>query len=542
MNKYQQTRSRRAFLKNSVSLVAASMVPPLLTSALPMSPTADALPEDALLNDKAAPIADNLAPISDKAAPLIGIQVGPESFVDEGVEPLLDWLQERAGVNTISLTTFTYGQGFAGRLGPGRLFPGHGGLASTGAPFHGGNFAIPHAKFYTQTVLKDTKAPDHGSRVVLEEVLQAARKRGMKVFCGVEDRWDRAFDVPGLQECAEVDLQGRSTFDRSRSITTCVFNPNVRAFWTALTTDLCSSYEIDGLLFENERSGPLMNVLGATPFRATVGDTSHVTCFCTYHQQAAAQRGIDFQRAKQGYTRLYDFVRAALKDQRPPDGYYVTFQQILRDFPEIEAYDRLFDEGKLRIVEEMRAAMKAVRKDLQLIFHIEQTISFNPFTRAALNYEQLSGKAEFLKPATYNNCAGERYANFVRTLGTTVFKDMPQDELFTLLNHWLNYEGLAPLAQLPTAGLPAGYIGRETRRALAGVKGRCGILPGIDISIPVAEGSRIASPEDSYAATFAALEAGAQGVILSRKYSEMRRENLEGAGRAIREWRTRAGV
>jgi hypothetical protein len=32
----------------------------------------------------------------------------------------------------------------------------------------------------------------------------------------------------------------------------------------------------------------------------------------------------------------------------------------------------------------------------------------------------------------------------------------------------------------------------------------------------------------------AALDAGAQGVILSRKYSEMRLDNLRAAGRAVR--------
>ena len=518
-NKYPSARGRRAFLTNSAMLMAGSVVLPVIKTF------------------GSAPARIGAA----AGVPMIGIQIGPESFVDEGVDALLDWLNQKAGVNNVCLTTFTYGQGFAGRMGAGRLFPGHGELASKGSPFHGGNFATPHAQYYTNTVLKDTRAPDHGGRDVLAEVISAAHKKGMKVFCGVEDRWDRAFDVPALEECAEVDLRGRRSFDRSRSVTTCTFNPNIKAFWTGLTKDLCSSYAIDGLLFENERSGPLMNVLGVTPFRKTVGDTSHVSCFCSFHEQAAKQRGIDFQRAKQGYERLYSFVQAALKDERPADGYYVTFQQILRDFPEIEAYDRMCDEGKIRIVEEMQAAMKGVRKDLQLIFHIEQTISFNPFTRATLNYEHLWDKADFLKPATYNNCAGERYANFVHTLGATVFRDIPQDELFTLLNHWLNYEGLAPLAQLPTAGLPASYIGRETKRALADVKGRCGILPGIDVNVPVEEGSRIASPEDTYAATFAALEGGAQGIVLSRKYSEMRKANLEGAGRAIRDWNSRNG-
>ena len=40
----------------------------------------------------------------------IGIQVGAVSFVDEGTEQVLDLFQERGAIDTIYLTTFTYGQ------------------------------------------------------------------------------------------------------------------------------------------------------------------------------------------------------------------------------------------------------------------------------------------------------------------------------------------------------------------------------------------------------------------------------------------------
>ena len=45
----------------------------------------------------------------------IGIQVGAVSFTDEGVDQVLDILQSKGAVNTIFLTTFTYGRGLAGR-------------------------------------------------------------------------------------------------------------------------------------------------------------------------------------------------------------------------------------------------------------------------------------------------------------------------------------------------------------------------------------------------------------------------------------------
>src|SRR5579862_7552251 len=86
---------------------------------------------------------------------MIGIQIGAVSFVDEGVDQVLDLLQEKGAVNTIFLTTFTYGRGLAGRQIPGQPFPDHGPQESDEKFFHGGNFATPHAEFYTSTVLKD---------------------------------------------------------------------------------------------------------------------------------------------------------------------------------------------------------------------------------------------------------------------------------------------------------------------------------------------------------------------------------------------------
>lgn len=134
----------------------------------------------------------------------------------------------------------------------------------------------------------------------------------------------------------------------------------------------------------------------------------------------------------------------------------------------------------------------------------------------------------------YNNCGGERYANFIRNIGSTVFRDVPREELLSFNNHLLNYEKEAALDRLAAAGLSPDYVARETRRALDGVRGKCRILPGIDIGIPTGKNSRKASPEDTYAATKAALDAGADGIILSRKYSEMRLGNLAAAGRAVR--------
>jgi hypothetical protein len=456
---------------------------------------------------------------------MIGMQIGAVSFVDEGVEPVLDFLQNKGAVNTLFLTTFTYGRGLSGRQIPGQPFPDHGAQESDEKTFHGGNYATPHAEFYARTVLKQTRAPEFGERDIVATVLPAARKRGLKLFCSIEDVFRG--DTPGVKEVSEVDLQGR------KGGGLCLYHPDVRAFWTGLATDLCKSYEIDGILFFNERNGPLLNALGASHAQSIA--SSRVTCFCEHHQRAARAAGIDFDRAREGYTKLDRFIQDALANQRPADGYFVEFWRLLVEHPEIIAWDRLFDAAKHQVLAEVNAAVKGVRQELQVGFHIEHVNSFNPIFRATRSYAELATKADFLKVVVYNNCGGERYANFIRNVGSTVFRDVPRDELLRFNNHLLNYGNEASLEELATAGLSPDYVSRETKRALAGVQGKCRILPGIDIGIPTGKNSRKASPEDSYAATRAALQAGAQGIILSRKYSEMRLANIEAAGKAVRE-------
>ena len=493
--------NRREFLQTGAVLAAAAAASPLAAA--------------------------DIAKAADRAPPRasIGIQVGSASFVDEGTEKVLDIFQDRGAIDTIYLTTFTFGRGLAGRQIPGQPFPDHGIQASDERTFRGGNYATPHAEFYRKTVLQPGHAPDHGDLDIVATVAPAAKKRGMRVFCSIEDVF-RA-DVPGAKDTAEIDLAGK------RAGTLCLCHPDVRAFWTALAADLAKSYDIDGILFFNERNGPLLNALGASHAQSIA--SSRVTCFCEHHRRAAKAQGIDFQRAREGYQKLDEFVRAALRNERPDDGYFVEFWRLLGEWPEILAWNRLFDEAKHQVVADVTTAVKAVRAGLQVGFHIEHVNSFNPIFRATRSYADLAGKADFLKIVVYNNCGGERYANYIRNVGSTVFRDVPRDELLQFNNHLLNYGNEARLEELAEAGLSPDYVFRETRRALAGVHGKCKILPGIDIGIPTGKNSRKASPDDTYAAVAAALKAGPDGVILSRKYSEMQLANLSAAGRAVRD-------
>lgn len=501
------SHSRRNFLKSgSAAAVAVAAAGPLTSLATP-SATADSKEK------------------------MVGIQIGATSFMDEGVEAVLDNVQKRGAVNAIFLATFCYDRGLNGRQMPGQPFPDHGIRESDEKFYHGGNYATPHAKFYRNTAIKGDKmrAPDFPNVDILAKVLPAAKKRGIKVYSSILDSFDYPEDVlrDQLKDFVEIDLYGK------RKKTICFFRPDVRAFWKAVATDISSSYDIEGVMFFNERNGPLINAVGAT--HSEHFSSSSVTCFCEDHKRAAEARGINFERAREGFMKLDQFVQASLRSERPSDGYYVEFERLLLKYPEIMAYQQLFDLGKHQVLQDVRDAVKGVNPKLQVGFHIEHVNSWNPFYRAGRSYEDLAAKADLLKVVVYNNCAGERYANFIRNIQSSIFRDVPAEELMRFNNHLLNYGNEASLEELPAAGLSPDYVLRESQRAVAGTKGKCKILPGIDVNIPTKANSRKASPEDTYAATLAALKSGSDGVILSRKYSEMMMANLDAAGRAVRD-------
>ena len=460
-----------------------------------------------------------------KPRKFIGIQIGAVSFVDEGVDQVLDILQERGGVNAICLATFTYGRGIAGRQIPGQPLPDHGKQEYDERQFHGGNYATPHPQFYGNTSLKQTRAPDFGDLDIIEQVLPKAKKRGMKVYCWYEDVFRT--DIPGVQPLQEIDLEGR------RAGTLCALHPDYRNFLIGLTEDYCKSYDIDGVMWGSERQGPLNNAIGA--YHGGRPNPTRVTCFCELHQKAAKERGIDPKRAIEGYLKLADFVRAALAGHRPTDGYFVTFWRLLLDYPEILAWEKLWTDGKHAIYKDIFAAAKKSRPDVQVGFHIWHANSFSPFFRAEQDYAAIAQTADYLKVVLYNLCGGPRYVQAVHNIGSTIFRDVPTDELLRFHNDILGYDQKSE-QELKTGGLPPDYVARETKRALDDVQGKCRIYPGIDIDIPTGKDDKKTTPDDVYSATTAALKAGAQGVIFSRKYSEMRLANLAGGGRAVRKF------
>src|SRR5437016_6563603 len=266
----------------------------------------------------AAGVGANLPVASETSDRTIAIQVGAVSFVEAGVGPGLDRFQKGADVNTLLIATFSYGRGIAGRQVPGQPLPDHG-KQEYDVNFHGGNFARTHEQYYTQTSLKNIQAPDHAGFDVLERVLPEAKSRGMKTFCWYEDVFRP--DLDGIERLQEVTVSGK------KANTLCFHNPEVQAFWQALTEDYGHSYPVDGIMWGSERQGPFGNAIGAS-HGGSGADSFEVKCFCNFCRSAAKSRGIDINRAVEGYQKLAALVRDSRAALRSLDGYFGSYWRL----------------------------------------------------------------------------------------------------------------------------------------------------------------------------------------------------------------------
>jgi hypothetical protein len=455
---------------------------------------------------------------------MIGMQVGAVSFIDEGTEKVLDELQQDAGVNTLFVATFTYGRGIAGRQIPGQPLPDHGKKEYDTDTFHGGSYTAIHPQYYKNTVFKDFRAPEFGKYDVLESVLPSARKRGMKTICWYEDVFRG--DLPNIEKLQEKELSGKN------ATTLCFNNPDYRNWLTAIAEDWSRSYDIDGIMWGSERQGAFSNALGASHSRS---DPARVTCFCNFCQAKAKERGINVARAREGFLELQKFVIAGRAKQRPVDGYYVTLWRLMLKYPELLSWEMLWTDSLRETYAAIYHKVKEVKPALGVGWHIWHNNSFNPIYRAEQDLAELSKYSDFLKIVIYHNCGGERLATYINNVGSSIYGDVPGEQLLEFHYKVLNYAE-KDLATIPTAGLSADYVYRETKRAFDGLAGtKTKLWPGIDIDIPTAANHSKCTPDGTKEAVLAAFRAGSHGVILSRKYSEMLLPNLKGAGAALKE-------
>lgn len=452
----------------------------------------------------------------------VGIQVGAISFVDEGVDQVLDILQEKAGVNAILISALTWSIGNAGRAAFG--FPDHG--VQEPDNLQGGAFFKPDPNYYQSTFHKNFAAPDplYKGFDTLADVIPAAKSRGIDVYpyyCETSSSAIRSLWQPGFPHFLDRDHWGKVATRPS------LLNPHYREWWRSVIEDWFKNHDLRGMLWGIERQSPLMDILR--------GDSS--TGFDEYFKAEARTRGIDVQRAIEGYRKIDRFLAEVRGGELPRDGVFVTFLRHLLHHPEVLMWEKMWLDAHQDSYHEIAGLIKFFDPSYEVGLGIWQVINtYNPYLKAQYDPSDFSEYADWLKPVLYHTPAGARFAGFAESWHKGILADASPDGAYNALANVLGIEHLiAPRLEGPLAGFKPEYVKQWTEDLIAGTEGRCKVYPGIGVGVGHNGISKAITPDEIKEGVLAGFDGGASGVLISRNYSEAEFRNVAAVGDALRE-------
>ncbi|SHI66203.1 hypothetical protein [Wenxinia saemankumensis] len=466
----------------------------------------------------------------DPSEKFVGIQVSPISFIDEGVDTVLDTLKDRVGVNVLMLGTVSWLGLKTGRSISHKLdgWPDHG----VPEPFtmKGGAYFEPDPRFYANTMIKDFRAtdPEMAGIDILDLVIPAAHERGMKVFPELMEPFFKyaghgsanTIEVPNLPQVMETDCYGRLKDEPSTS------NPDYRRWMLSMIEDQVRRYDIDGLMWCNERNSPLDQCIqGQAP-----GDFSEATL------DEARRRGVDTEGCRRAMIALHEFCTSARAGEAFDDGAFIEFLRTLMRHPEILIWERFWLERNKDLDREIHGLVKWCKPGLSFGLNVWNRNHFNIFRRAQWPWAEQTMYADWVKPITYQHQSGEIWHKEFGFLHKSILRDFDAGEAAAVLSRMLGL-GAPPLASAVQEGMdPDTYVGGQCADALRGVHGGAKVYMGLGIDAPrVREDQAVCTPDIAYRSVMATYRAGGHGVVLSPNYASMKLTNLDGVATALEE-------
>ena len=453
---------------------------------------------------------------------MTGIQMGPHTILDEGIERTLDLILSAAAVDVVMPYSHAYNNALVKAL---RDRADHGVPLTDNA---GRKFPMvyvrTHDQYYKDTTLRHQVVDatfEHQGHDLFAELVGPARKRGMKVYARVLESSQMSRVVANYAKVVTRDVN-----DRPTSVA-CWNHPEYIGFWANTMEDLFRSYDLDGIQWGAERQGPLMNVI--SPW-----DANPPTCFCEHCRARGKAAGIDPERARKGFTTLHAYAQAG-RDAKSPDGAFAGFVRILLQYPEILGWEYQYRLGREAICEAMYRAVKRVKPSAEVGWHVDhQPSSWDLVYRAEMSYEEMAPHSDFIKFIGYHNVLSPRIRDwYLPRFERTILGQVSRESSLNLYYAMFGYDRAAepPLAELGRRGFSPEYVYRETKHAIASANGKTKIYTGVGFDVP---GSPADDPETVYRATRRALDAGANGIVVSREYEEMKVAHLQAVGRAVR--------
>jgi hypothetical protein len=477
------------------------------------------------------PFLQNLSSAKFDKKSLVSVQMGPHSLLDEGIPQVLDFLQQEAAMNSVMVYSHTY---YGVDRKPTRVLAHDHGIKPR--DLNQRNLRMSwvnhHEKHFKDTIVRHQEVDssmEYHDRDIFRELIPAAHQREMKVYIRMlEAGANRSEYIKNYDQVMVEDVYGKPGGGP------CWNNPDYRNWVYATMEDIFSHYDVDGLQYGAERTGPLSMVW----FRGEIP-----ACFCEHCRKRNAAKNIDPERAREGYRKMYEFmqkVEAGKKDS--PDTVMVNLFRFMQEYPEIMGWNYQWFQADEEIQRGMYRRLKEIKPQALVGRHVDhQRSSWDIFYRSAINYSQMAEYADFIKPILYHDIYGPRLRWWViDQWQNRAFNDFSEEQTLEFFYQMMGYSPAAqvPLDDLEVEGMGPAYVYDETKRCVDSVDGKADVVAGIGIDVLWHGGGQQpyhSDPLRLQQAVYKAVEAGASGILASREYDEMRHASLRAFGQAVRQ-------
>ena len=119
---------------------------------------------------------------------------------------------------------------------------------------------------------------------------------------------------------------------------------------------------------------------------------------------------------------LEAWCRACRAGERPTDGYYVTLWRVLFRYPEILAWETMWNDSVHETYEAIYKLVKSIKPQMQVGWHVWHAHSFSPFFRAQTDVKELARYSDYLKMTVYHNLGGTRMETYITSTRNTILR------------------------------------------------------------------------------------------------------------------------
>ena len=449
----------------------------------------------------------------------LGTLAIPEHLYEVGIPESLDTMQELVGINVVlafshNHVTRQYRPNFAAKTD------------SNGNEITD-TYVRTHEKYYAHPDLQGKNfQAKYADRDILDELADEAAPRGMKVYARILEPYVITGAIPGFEAFAEVNAYGE------KGPNVCFNHPEYIGYWHSVVEDLIRSHpRLEGFKFGQERGGPILSALS----KGNPG-----VCFCSHCLSLAEQRGIDVEEARAGLIAIEKYGNRIREGEAPVDGNFVTFLRLLFAHPAVLDWEQFWMDSREAQRKRIYTQIKGIREEVQVGWHIDHSMTWDVFMRATWDYSKMGPYSDWLSVAVYFDSMGRRsLGHYQRSYQKILFGDATEEHSYPMYLSMLGYDpkNEPPLEQhlQEDSEFSSDYVYRECLRAVKAVNGQAEVhaRPGFDMPSYDCD----IQPEQVKAAVKAALDAGVDGLWCGREWRELKPENAQAFGQAVRDYR-----